>query len=211
MPRITPAEGLARRFCHALAEETAGMMPGSWRMVDTIARRMGIPFEEASTIADDCVRREWVDHRHHTVKLLEEGRQVAAAVRKTIASKRQPAAQAKAARKRRLPKHLPSRRPDTQVVCIPPTGSAESPNCPSKGGGSRVCARARMPRGVAFLQTCDRPRGDWGWRHLSTRIRERRTRRGARAKRISGCKGSAETPTDEGRTTKGPYFLRCIR
>jgi hypothetical protein len=24
------------------------------RMVDTIARRMGIPFEEASTIADDC-------------------------------------------------------------------------------------------------------------------------------------------------------------
>jgi hypothetical protein len=91
MPRATPAEGLARRFCHALAEETAGMALGSWRMVDTIARRMGIPFEEASTIADDCARREWVNHRQHTVQLREEGRQVAAAVRKAIVSKRQPA------------------------------------------------------------------------------------------------------------------------
>ena len=65
------------------------MTPGSWRMVDTIARRMGIPFEEASTIADDCARREWVSHRQHTVQLLEEERQVAAAVRKAIVSKRQ--------------------------------------------------------------------------------------------------------------------------
>ena len=60
MPRTTPTEGLARRFCHALAEETASMTPGSWRMVDTIARRMGILFEEASTIANDCARREWM-------------------------------------------------------------------------------------------------------------------------------------------------------
>jgi hypothetical protein len=37
MPRTTLTEGLARRFCHAFAEETAGMTPGSWRMVDTIA------------------------------------------------------------------------------------------------------------------------------------------------------------------------------
>jgi hypothetical protein len=75
------------------------MAPGSWRMVHTIAQRMGITFEEASTVADDCARREWVDHRHHTVQLLE-GRQVAAAVRKAIVSKR-PAAGAKAARKER--------------------------------------------------------------------------------------------------------------
>jgi hypothetical protein len=62
MPRATLAEGLARCFCHALAEETAGMTPGSWRMVDTIARRMGIPFDEGSTIADDCAGRKWVNH-----------------------------------------------------------------------------------------------------------------------------------------------------
>jgi hypothetical protein len=93
------AEALARRFCHALAEETAGMAPGSWRMVHTIAQRMGVPFDEASAVADDCVRREWADHRQHTVSLREEGRQVAADVRKAIAAKRQPTARPKAARK----------------------------------------------------------------------------------------------------------------
>ena len=77
------------------------MAPGTWRMVHTIAQRMGIPFEEASTITDDCALRECVDHRQHTVQLLEEGRQVAAAVRKAIASKPQPAARLKAARKGR--------------------------------------------------------------------------------------------------------------
>jgi hypothetical protein len=55
------AAAVARRFCHALAEETAGMNPGSWRMVHTIAQRMGITFDDASSIADDCVRRKWVD------------------------------------------------------------------------------------------------------------------------------------------------------
>jgi hypothetical protein len=89
------AAARARRFCHALAEQTAGLTPGSWRMVHTIAKRMGITFEEASAIADDCVRREWADHRQHTVRLLEEGRQVAAGVRKAIVSKREPAAQTK--------------------------------------------------------------------------------------------------------------------
>jgi hypothetical protein len=50
------------------------MTVGSWRMVDTSARRMGISFDEASSIADDCVRREWVDHRQHPVQRLEKGR-----------------------------------------------------------------------------------------------------------------------------------------
>jgi hypothetical protein len=50
------------------------MAPGSWRMVHTIAQRMGITFDEASSIADDCARRDWVDHRQHTVSLREEGR-----------------------------------------------------------------------------------------------------------------------------------------
>jgi hypothetical protein len=95
LPKATAADALARRFCHALAEETAGMTPGSWRMVATIARRMGIPFEETSTIADDCARRAWVSHQQHTVQLLEEGRQIAAAVRKAIVSKRLPPAAAR--------------------------------------------------------------------------------------------------------------------
>jgi hypothetical protein len=98
------ADALARRFCHALAEETVGLPPGSWRMVHTIAQRMGITFEEASAVADDCVRREWADHRQHTVSLREEGRLVAAGVRKAITSKRQPEGGTEAARKRRPPK-----------------------------------------------------------------------------------------------------------
>jgi hypothetical protein len=62
---------------------------------------MGITFDEASSIADDRARRGWVDHRQHTVSLREEGRLVAAAVRKGIVSKRQPTARPKAARKGR--------------------------------------------------------------------------------------------------------------
>ena len=79
-------------------------------MVATIARRMGIPFEEASTIADDCARREWVSHQQHTGQLLEEGRQVAAVVRKAIVPKRPPAAQAKATRNRQPHKSGPPSR-----------------------------------------------------------------------------------------------------
>jgi hypothetical protein len=40
---------------------------------------MGVSFDEASAIADDCVRREWIEHvvLVHTVRPLEEGRRVA--------------------------------------------------------------------------------------------------------------------------------------
>jgi hypothetical protein len=100
-PKIDRSEALARRFCHALAEETAGMNPGFGRMVQTMAQRMGIPFDDATPIADDCARRGWVDHRQHTVSLREEGRLVTAAVRKGIVSKRQPTGRPKAARKGR--------------------------------------------------------------------------------------------------------------
>ena len=74
------------------------MTPRLWRMVDTIAR---------------CIRRGSLNdygrlcspgmnsHQQYIVELVEEGRQVAAAVSKTIVSKRQPAAQANAARKQR--------------------------------------------------------------------------------------------------------------
>jgi hypothetical protein len=34
---------------------------------------MGIPFDEASTIADECARRQWADHQQHAVRLRERG------------------------------------------------------------------------------------------------------------------------------------------
>jgi hypothetical protein len=101
MPKSTTAEGLARRFCLALAEETAGMPLGTWRIVDTLAQRMDVTFEEASAIADDCVRRRWANHQFHSIRIREAGRRVAVSVGKAIVSKRQPTAQAKATRKRR--------------------------------------------------------------------------------------------------------------
>jgi hypothetical protein len=84
------ATALARHFCHALAEETAGLASGSWCMVQTMAQRMDLTLDEASTMADDYARRNWIDHRQHTVSLREGGRLVAAAVRKAIVSKRPP-------------------------------------------------------------------------------------------------------------------------
>jgi hypothetical protein len=51
------ADALARRFCHAFAEETTGMNPRLGRTVHTIAQQMGITIDEASSIADDCGHR----------------------------------------------------------------------------------------------------------------------------------------------------------
>jgi hypothetical protein len=85
----TPAEGLARRFCLVLEEETTGMQPGTWRVVATIAHRMGVTFEEASAIADDCARRHWADRDSHSIRLREGGRRVG--VGKAVVSKQQSA------------------------------------------------------------------------------------------------------------------------
>jgi hypothetical protein len=87
----TPAEGLARRFCLVLEEETAGMQPGTWHMVATIAHRMGVTLEEASAIADDCARRQWADRDSHSIRLREGGRRVAVGVSKAVVSKQQSA------------------------------------------------------------------------------------------------------------------------
>ena len=62
----------------------------------TIAKRMGIPFKEASAVADDCVLRKWAEHWQHTARLLDNGRLVAAAVRNAIVPKRPPTGEAKA-------------------------------------------------------------------------------------------------------------------
>jgi hypothetical protein len=91
MARPDAADPLARRFCLALAQETAGMQPGTWRMVDTIAHRMGVTFEEASAIADDCARRQWADHEFPSIRLREAGRRIAVGARKAVVSRQQPA------------------------------------------------------------------------------------------------------------------------
>ncbi|WP_425069235.1 hypothetical protein [Reyranella sp.] len=64
----------ARDFCAALAEETSGMVPGAWRMLDTVASRMRLGFFEVEAIAKDCVRRGWTQLAADTVRLKEEGR-----------------------------------------------------------------------------------------------------------------------------------------
>jgi hypothetical protein len=59
-----------------LAEETAGMTPGSWHTVDTIARRMGIPFDAAIAYS---VERDWLiaaGSPPHSICLTDDGRRV---------------------------------------------------------------------------------------------------------------------------------------
>lgn len=68
----------AHAFCRALAAETEGMLPGSWRMLDTVARRMGVGFFEAETLAKECVRRGWVQLEADSVRLEDQGREIAA-------------------------------------------------------------------------------------------------------------------------------------
>ncbi|WP_439611534.1 hypothetical protein [Reyranella sp.] len=74
--RRTDVQALA--FCRALAAETEGMLPGSWRMLDTVARRLGIGFFEAEKVAKDCVRRGWAQLEADSVRLEDEGRTIAA-------------------------------------------------------------------------------------------------------------------------------------
>jgi hypothetical protein len=46
-------------------------------MLDTIARRMGLPYFEAEAVAKDCVRRGWVELAMESVRLTDEGRSAA--------------------------------------------------------------------------------------------------------------------------------------
>jgi hypothetical protein len=46
-------------------------------MVDTVARRMRIDFDEAETLAEDCARRGWAEHSMHSVRLQQAGREIA--------------------------------------------------------------------------------------------------------------------------------------
>lgn len=60
------------------------MPPGTWRMLDTIAHRMGIGFDQAEVIANDCAQRQWVTYDAYSVRLEEGGREIAKTIRKRV-------------------------------------------------------------------------------------------------------------------------------
>ena len=78
MPTTQSSDAKPLAFCRALAAETEGMLPGSWRMLDTIAQRLGVGFFQAETLAQDCVRRGWVQLEADSVRLEDAGRMMVA-------------------------------------------------------------------------------------------------------------------------------------
>jgi len=83
MPAKRPNDAQARAFCRAVAAETAATLPGSWRMLDSVARRMGLDVADVEKVANDCVSRGWVEFEMHSVRLEDKGRIVAARVGKS--------------------------------------------------------------------------------------------------------------------------------
>jgi hypothetical protein len=51
----------ARQFCSAFATETRGR-PNWWVSIQTVADRLGMPGDDAITLADDCARDGLVMH-----------------------------------------------------------------------------------------------------------------------------------------------------
>lgn len=62
-------------FCAALYALTGGKLNGL--MVATMARELGVTFDEAEALAEECARRKWLAHQVHTVALRGEGFAVA--------------------------------------------------------------------------------------------------------------------------------------
>ena len=62
-------------FCAALYTLTEGKPKG--RMVNTMARQLGISFEAAEGLAIECAKRGWLEHVSHTVALRAPGFAVA--------------------------------------------------------------------------------------------------------------------------------------
>jgi hypothetical protein len=95
-------------FCAALYTLTGGKLKG--RMVTTMADQLGITFEDAEGLAEECARRGWLEHAMHTVSLRQDG--FAAALRgleaaPATASDREPSTSPK---RRRHTKAPPRRR-----------------------------------------------------------------------------------------------------
>lgn len=87
----------ARRFCQALAADSEGRRSAPWwTSIDTVARKLELPYDEAVVLADDCEKAGYVSHdqsQHtkegrravelpHSVTLKEAGRQLAKGTRR---------------------------------------------------------------------------------------------------------------------------------
>ena len=53
----------ARRFCQALAAESEGRRSTPWwSSIHTVAQRLGLPYDDAVVLADDCAKAGLVTH-----------------------------------------------------------------------------------------------------------------------------------------------------
>jgi hypothetical protein len=59
MPKVDPRH---RRFCEVLMAESAGRRTPWWASIDRIAERLGLSYEEAIVLADDCEKAGLVQH-----------------------------------------------------------------------------------------------------------------------------------------------------
>lgn len=66
----------ARRFCRALGDLT-DRAPMRWRMIDSVAKRLGMTWEEAEAAANEAADQGWLTiEGGHSVCLTEDGRQL---------------------------------------------------------------------------------------------------------------------------------------
>lgn len=76
-PRRLPADR-ARRFCAALGD-LSDHKPQRWRMVHSVAQRLGVDWEEATLAAREAEAEGWLTLQGgHSVCLTEEGRRLEA-------------------------------------------------------------------------------------------------------------------------------------
>ena len=66
----------ARRFCSALGDLT-DRRPQRWRMIDSVAKRLGVSWDEAEAAAIEAEAKGWLTMEgRHSVCLTEAGRQL---------------------------------------------------------------------------------------------------------------------------------------
>ena len=73
-------------FCAALYTLTGGKFKGL--MAATMADRLGITFEVAEALAEECAPRGWLEHASHTVSLRAQGFDVARKALEATAGRR---------------------------------------------------------------------------------------------------------------------------
>jgi Mn-dependent DtxR family transcriptional regulator len=68
----------ARRFCAALGD-LSERRPQRWRMLHSVAQRLGVGWDEAEAAANEAAEKGWLTiEGGHSVCLTEDGRRVGA-------------------------------------------------------------------------------------------------------------------------------------